>query len=555
MADQKDKSLKKVSGGTIIDYVAWRGDLTFEHSPWGEIDAVIAAMVAYANLGENELVFGSGRTLKLADLAGSDVLERYPQEGIGDSVKIRDRFLTDLACSRRFQDITVLDQVNDVDASRDIQFSAMTLDVPGVGIVIAFRGTDPSLVGWKEDFMMSYESPVPAQAAAVAYLERAAAQRPGDLYVTGHSKGGNLAVYAASHVSVEIQARLKTICSFDGPGLDDETMASQGYLNIRDRIHSVIPDESVVGLLMHYHPDYRVVESTATSLFQHEPFTWKLLGKEFVERAQVSLQSRVLDQTMHEWLSTCSKQERKIFVQAVFSLFEKKQNRGALPEMDAGSRRMIGEMLRRLIATQAGNTYAMHIRQPLAQAAEELRNRLWGEEEPSFKSDLIPINNQGVGFDAAVEETRRAAEYCGLDAQNALRLQLFTEEMLSMVRTITGEMDGSFWIERSEQQYQLHLTTRAQMDRKQREALIHASSERINDASRGFLGRLREAFEQAMTSDRESVIYDLAEDRPEGMLPEWDRYEQSVLLKLADDVRIAIRGSQVSLTVTKAFSG
>ena len=175
MADQKDKSLKKVSGGTIIDYVAWRGDLTFEHSPWGEIDAVIAAMVAYANLVENELVFGSGRTLRLADLAGSDVLERYPQEGIGDGVKIRNRFLTDLARSRRFQDITVLDQVNDVDASRDIQFSAMTLDVPGVGIVIAFRGTDPSLVGWKEDFMMSYVTPVPAQTSALAYLEKAAA--------------------------------------------------------------------------------------------------------------------------------------------------------------------------------------------------------------------------------------------------------------------------------------------------------------------------------------------------------------------------------------------
>ena len=86
MADQKDKSLKKVSGGTIIDYVAWRGDLTFEHSPWGEIDAVIAAMVAYANLGENELVFGSGQTLRLADLATTDLLTRLPQEGIPGTI-------------------------------------------------------------------------------------------------------------------------------------------------------------------------------------------------------------------------------------------------------------------------------------------------------------------------------------------------------------------------------------------------------------------------------------------------------------------------------------
>ncbi|MBQ4435608.1 MAG: hypothetical protein II879_05875, partial [Clostridia bacterium] len=122
MADQKEKLPKKISGGTIIDYIAWRGDLTFEHSPWGEIDGVIATMIAYANLGENELVFGSGQTLRLADLATTDLLTRLPQEGIGDSVRIRNQFLIALAQSKRFEDVTVLDQVNDVDPARNIQF-------------------------------------------------------------------------------------------------------------------------------------------------------------------------------------------------------------------------------------------------------------------------------------------------------------------------------------------------------------------------------------------------------------------------------------------------
>ncbi len=561
MADQKDKSLKKVSGGTIIDYVAWRGDLTFEHSPWGEIDAVIAAMIAYANLGENELVFGSGRTLRLADLAGSDVLERYPQEGIGDGVKIRNRFLTDLARSRRFQDITVLDQVNDVDASRDIQFSAMTLDVPGVGIVIAFRGTDPSLVGWKEDFMMSYVTPVPAQTAALAYLKKAAENTAGPLYLSGHSKGGNLALYSAAHAEPAVRERLAMLYSFDGPGLDDGTIATEGYRRIEPLIRSDVPSGSIVGMLMNYYPKYRVVQSDSFSILQHDPFSWKLLGRHFLVEDNVSNSSQILDQTIHEWLKSCTAEQREVFVTVIFSLLMKKQTADGqavddslLKKADEDSKKMIRALISKLIAIHAGISWDTNVLKPLIQASDELRLKLKGLQGNLVKSSVIQIDNHGSGFRDATDETMRMADDGGLSREECLRLALFTEEILSMVNIVTGEMKADFWIERVGRQYELHVSTRTVLDRKQRRRIRRTVAAKMIEKPNGFLAKLRGAFESAMVSGTDRVCFALPDGKDREASEQWDGYERSILFRLADDVRITMIGGEVRMTVRKEFA-
>ncbi|MCR4883312.1 MAG: DUF2974 domain-containing protein [Clostridiales bacterium] len=545
--------------GNIIDYVHWRGDLSFEASPWNDIDSLIGAELCYSNFGENERVFDNPQRLTIGDLATSDILTRYPQAGLAMTMKYREPLMESLPLAPRFRDIRILDQVNDVDVSRNIQFSATTLQVPGVGTVICYRGTDPNLVGWKEDFMMSYASPVPAQLSAISYLENAAARTEGDIYLTGHSKGGNLAVYSASHVSPEIQSRLRAVCTFDGPGLDDATMESEGYARIQPLIHSVIPTDSVIGLLMSYHQNYKVVESTASSLFQHEPGTWKLMGAEFLEREQVSLSSMVMDQTLHDWLNSCTTEQREIFTNAVFSLFEKKQKDKETEDsesasMDESSRQMVLFLLRRLMAIQAGNTFTARIKKPLEDAAEMLRIRLHGTPDPKFQSDLIQIDNQGNGFPDALKETMRTAAFVGLNQKNSLRLELFTEEMMSMMQTIAGDVNGTFHIEKEGPRFDLNLTVKTVLDRKQRDLLIASTSSRKNDITKSFLGRLRDAFEQAMASDKENVFLDLSQDSKDTSLKDWDRYEQSVLLRLADSVRIAIRGGLVSMTVTKVFS-
>ena len=247
---RKQNSRNKNPGGTVFDYVRWRGDLSFAESRWNEIDSVIAALISYANFGENELTFQNGQGLRLGSLASSDLLDRYPQDGIADGAEVRSRFLREMAESRRFQDIIIPDQVNDVDPARNIQFSAITMEVPDTGTVVAFRGTDTSLVGWKEDFMLCYMTPVPAQTAALAYLEQAAARTTGPIFLAGHSKGGNLALYSAAHTSPEIRDRIREIYSFDGPGLDDETVASENYRSIEPLIRSFVPTGSMIGMLL-----------------------------------------------------------------------------------------------------------------------------------------------------------------------------------------------------------------------------------------------------------------------------------------------------------------
>lgn len=551
------------SKGSILSYICWRGDLSFQSDPWNEIDSLLMAEVAYVNFGENERTFDNPQRLLFADLLTTDILSRYPLRVPSNSLKDHSQLMPLLAKSRRFRNIRILDQVNKVDEERNMQFSALTLQVPDVGTVVAFRGTDPTVTGWKEDFMMSYECPVPAQAEAVKYLKAAADRTRGDLCLTGHSKGGNLALYAAAHSGAPVRSRLKAVCSFDGPGLDDATMESEGYKAILPVIHSVVPENSVIGLLMNYHPVYKVVESAAISILQHNPFSWIVLGKTFSELEDVSIQSRVIDRTMHEWLNACTPEQRRIFVHTVFSVLENRKRLkagGTKPDnpsaTDSAAMMMTLRLFSSLFLLQGKNTWFTRIANPLSESMSALRKSLTETGEHHFQSDRIAVDNRENGFSAVEDETRRIARFCGLNAKEGLQLQLFAEEMLSMVHAVSGEMQGTFWVENEKRRYDLHLETRTVMDRSKREMLLLSSSSRKNAAAGSFLGRLRDIFEKAMLSDWDEDYFQLSGERqshPGISDQEWDRYEQSVLLRLADDVRIGIRGDKVSMTVTKTF--
>jgi len=230
--------------------------------------------------------------------------------------------LSAAAMTERFAGIRMHHPVAVIDQDRDMQFAAVTFDLPDGTHYVAFRGTDSSIVGWREDFNMAFESPIPAQTAAVKYLNEAAALTDGPLIVGGHSKGGNLAVYAAAHADPMLQSRIRMICSFDGPGLDDATVASEGYGNIARRIRSFVPQQSVVGLLLAYHPEYTVVKSDGISLLQHDVFTWQVLGSGFIVVTELDVSSQLVDQTVHAWLSTVSPEQRKVFVSTIFDILE-----------------------------------------------------------------------------------------------------------------------------------------------------------------------------------------------------------------------------------------
>lgn len=177
-----------------------------------------------------------------------------------------------------------------------------------------------------------------------------------------------------------------------------------------------------------------------------------------------------------------------------------------------------------------------------------------------MKSDVILIDNQGNGFGEAVQQTKKVAEYRGISPKETMRLQLMAEEMLSMARSVTGEMQASFWIESEGHEFELHMTTKTVMDKEKRYLLLSSSTSRKNEAANSFLGRLRDAFEEAMTADADHEYFDLPVELQADLSgrsienPEWDRYEQSVLLRLADNVKIGIRGGEVHMTVIKTFA-
>ena len=174
-----------------------------------------------------------------------------------------------------------------------------------------------------------------------------------------------------------------------------------------------------------------------------------------------------------------------------------------------------------------------------------------------MKSDVITINNRGKGFKEAVEATKKIADFQGLGKKDSLQLQLCAEEMLSMARSITGEVSAAYWVDGENNKFNLNMTTETVMDKEKRELLISASSSRKNEAAGTFLGMLRDAFEQAMLSDSDKTCYQLPDDVAADVVgryidsPEWDGYEQSILRRLVDDIKISIKGGVVTMAVTK----
>lgn len=297
----------------IIDYAVWRGDLRFSQSPLCAVDFLVFSQLVHAPL---ERLAGAGEGQTLRELTCC-VYPEPPAKDENALIHSRYELWKAMEAGDRFGGAVLERFGAHFEPEREKQFAgALFLLDDGTGVV-AFRGTDATLVGWKEDFNMSFESPVPSQTEAVAFLE-AAAKRP--LYLCGHSKGGNLAMYAASMCSPKTRERIRAVYSFDGPGLDARTLQAEGYRAIGGRICSYIPESSVIGLLMGYHEAYTVVASDSVSLWQHNPYYWHVRGPAFVTASDTTLSSRFANQTLHDFLDSCTPEQRRVLVDTLFSV-------------------------------------------------------------------------------------------------------------------------------------------------------------------------------------------------------------------------------------------
>ncbi len=322
----------------MIDYLVWRGEFTLAQTPWCAIDALLVATLSYLNFHGMD---AAGWTL--SEAARIELLENSTGSA---SFENRKKAFEAMAASNRFAESRMHHFIALTDADREMQFSAMCLDLPDGTMAVAFRGTDNTIIGWKEDFNMAYQTSVPAQETAAYYLQRAAEYTDRPLRLMGHSKGGNLAVYAASFAPETVQKQILEIYSFDGPGLCHEAAVTEGHWRIRDKIRSYIPQTSIIGLLMEYYTPYTVVRSEASGISQHDPMTWQVYGPKFVELEKIDQSAAVICDTLHEWLENSPPEVRGTFVETLFRYVE---TTGATRMSD-----LTGEKLKSLM-TMMGN--------------------------------------------------------------------------------------------------------------------------------------------------------------------------------------------------------
>ncbi len=311
----------------ILDYIRWRGDLTFAQDELNEVDSLILSELSYLNF-QGIAQTAEGLSLKEAAARYFEE-ERDKQINTGDLQKPEYfTMLSLLAESRRFSDIVLSGYVQRLEEEANLQFSAVICRLlPGV-CYAAYRGTDDTLLGWKEDFLMSALDTVPSQEEALRYFKRALEENPGcRWYLGGHSKGGNLAVYAAVNAGQRAQRRVLRVFNHDGPGFREQVLASAAWQAMQERICTTVPQASIVGMLLEHGENYTVVRSSEKGAMQHDGLSWEVCGPRFVHLGEVNRKSRIADRTIRKVLGELDDAQRRQFTEALFEVLEANRNR------------------------------------------------------------------------------------------------------------------------------------------------------------------------------------------------------------------------------------
>lgn len=296
----------------IFDYMNWR-DISFKKVEFNEIDNLILSRLSYfpfdgvVNQDEEitlkeayertKLLGTTGRTLQAEDV------DLYPI----------------LANSIRFGECKLTDFVNKIEPELEKQFSAITIILPDNTIYVSYRGTDNTIIGWKEDFNMSFSELVPSQLDSVEYLNNIAKKYKNNLRVGGHSKGGNLAVYAAAFCKPKVKKKIIEVYNNDGPGFSDSVIESNGYEEILEKVHTYIPQTSIIGRLLKHKEKTTIIKSTETGIMQHDLYSWQVMGDKFIT-SEITNSSDFIDNTITNWLKEVSPEQREQFIDTLFDV-------------------------------------------------------------------------------------------------------------------------------------------------------------------------------------------------------------------------------------------
>ena len=301
----------------MFDYLTWRGDLSLSQSPFQDVDSLILSTMSY--------IFFDGIVAESLEerITIGEMAEQFlsrPQTEWKLRIPEDERLLRALKESDRFNNMELCGYVNKLDFQTEKQFAALTVLLGDGTVLVAYRGTDYSLVGWKENFNMCFMDDVPAQLDAVAYLIHVAEAFPHmKLRVCGHSKGGNLAVYGAAMCPKEVQERICVVYNHDGPGFRETMLVREGYQNILPRMKTFLPQFSVVGMLLEQKGERIVIRSNEKGIMQHEPYSWEMIGADFVKEKGLTEKSYFLDSTVTRWMEGLTEEQRESFIDTIYA--------------------------------------------------------------------------------------------------------------------------------------------------------------------------------------------------------------------------------------------
>ena len=332
--------------GNIMDYISWRGDLTFAQSPFNEVDNLILACFSYVNLDRIPAVTRQkGIELKKLVKEFKKLHTIKELEADKSFIRLAPFMMFEMAESVRFGNCVIRNYVNEIVTEAEQQFSAVEIVLDDGTSYISFRGTDDTIIGWKEDFNLS-TGVVPAQKRAVGYMQRISDKASGMLRVGGHSKGGNLAIYG-SVMCKSVHDKILEIYSNDGPGFSKEFQESPETAEMMPKIIRIIPEYSIIGTLLEHEKQPIIVASTSRGLLQHDGFSWEVQGPGLVRRDSLNKMALRFIEILHKWIDGMDMEQKRLLIEDLFATLQASGYEN-LSEVQSGGLKSLAAMVKRL---------------------------------------------------------------------------------------------------------------------------------------------------------------------------------------------------------------
>ena len=299
----------------ILDYINENGNITFEEEKFNEIDNLIFSRLSY--LPFEDIKIEEKETFETIANKLKDIeIKKFIMKNDKELIKL-------VGKSNRYKDLLVTDYYFSRDDKKEKQFVAITIHLENDEIYISYGGTDDTLVGWKEDFNLSFMTHIPAQVEALKYIRRVSKKYNCKIHLGGHSKGGNLAVYAGIFCSKKVQDKIIDITNFDGPGFDKTVVENEKYKRILNKINTYIPQSSIFGRLLEHEEKYTIVTSDQYTFMQHDIFSWRINNQQIEKSDKVTAGSNFMNETVRNWLKTTSPKQREHFINTLYEIVTK----------------------------------------------------------------------------------------------------------------------------------------------------------------------------------------------------------------------------------------